>query len=77
MHEVEIQDNGPGIPEEDLQRIFEPFFRSRQHGHVKGSGIGLSLVQSILRLHGVVIDVFSEKNKGATFRLNFPVYPSQ
>lgn len=73
-HEVEIQDNGPGIPQEDMHRIFEPFFRSPQHSHVKGSGIGLSLVQSILRLHGVVVDVLSEKNNGATFRLNFPVY---
>jgi signal transduction histidine kinase len=73
-HEVEIEDNGPGIPEEDIQRIFEPFFRSPQHSHVKGSGIGLSLVQSILRLHGVIVDVFSEKNRGAIFRLNFPVY---
>lgn len=72
-HEVEIIDNGPGIPEEDLQRIFEPFFRSPQHSNIKGSGIGLSLVQSILKLHGVVVDVFSAKNHGATFKLSFPV----
>jgi signal transduction histidine kinase len=71
-HEVEIQDNGPGIPEEDIQRIFEPFFRSPQHSHIKGSGVGLSLVQSILKLHGVVLDVFSGQSRsGATFRLRF------
>lgn len=72
-HEVVISDNGPGISPEDLQKIFEPFFRSPQLSGFKGSGIGLSLVQSILKLHGVVIDVLSESKKGASFRLKFPV----
>jgi signal transduction histidine kinase len=70
-HEVEIQDNGPGIPDEDLKRIFEPFFRSPQHSHIKGSGVGLSLVHSILKLHGVVIDVINHSSQGAVFKLRF------
>ncbi|MBP8238729.1 MAG: HAMP domain-containing histidine kinase [Saprospiraceae bacterium] len=74
QHEVEIQDNGPGIPQEDIQRIFEPFFRSRRHTHVEGSGIGLSLVNSVLKLHGVVIEVISENNNGSVFKLNFPIH---
>lgn len=73
-HEVEIKDNGSGIPKDDIQRVFEPFFRSRSHTHIKGSGIGLSLVRSILRLHGIVIEIVSENNHGSVFKLSFPIH---
>lgn len=71
-HRVEIKDHGPGIPQKDLQLIFQPFFRSSQNIHMRGSGIGLSLVDSILKLHHVAMDVVSAQGKGTTFKLNFP-----
>lgn len=71
-HYVEITDRGPGIPSKDLQLIFQPFYRSSQNIHVRGSGIGLSLVESILKLHHVVLDVASAQGKGTTFKLSFP-----
>lgn len=71
-HRVEITDNGPGIPENDLKLIFQPFFRSNQNMHVRGSGIGLALVDSILKLHHISLDVISSRDKGTTFKLSFP-----
>ena len=71
-HCVEITDNGPGIPEKDLTLVFQPFYRSSQSIHIKGSGIGLSLVESILRLHHIALDVVSNKGIGTTFKLSFP-----
>jgi len=72
-HRVEITDHGPGIPQKDMHLIFQPFYRSAQNIEVRGSGIGLSLVDSILKLHRIAIQVLSAQGKGATFRLEFPV----
>lgn len=72
-HLVYVCDNGPGIPEEEQKLIFEPFFRSPRHIQVKGTGIGLSLVQSILSLHQIALSVESPPNGGAVFLLTFPV----
>jgi PAS domain S-box-containing protein len=52
---VEVQDNGPGIPEEHLERIFDPFFTTKPSG--VGTGLGLSIVRRILDLHGGAISV--------------------
>lgn len=71
-HHVEITDRGPGIPAKDLQLIFQPFYRSSQNIHIRGSGIGLSLVDSILKLHHIALEVASAKGKGTTFKLSFP-----
>jgi signal transduction histidine kinase len=71
-HQVEISDCGPGIPAKDLQQIFQPFYRSSESIQVRGSGIGLSLVDSIMKLHQVALEVVTKKGKGTTFRLNFP-----
>jgi signal transduction histidine kinase len=71
-HRVEISDRGPGISAKDLQLIFQPFYRSSQSIHVKGSGIGLSLVDSIMKIHQIGMDVDSEQGKGTTFKLSFP-----
>lgn len=70
-HRVEISDFGPGIPEKDLQLIFQPFYRSQQTAQIRGSGIGLSLVDSILRLHRIVLNVITAKDRGTTMRLEF------
>ncbi len=71
-HRVEIADHGPGIPVKDLQLIFQPFYRSAQHIHLRGAGIGLSLVDSILKIHHIAVDVASVQGQGTTFWLRFP-----
>jgi len=72
QHQLEITDHGPGIPEKDLTLVFQCFYRSAHSLHIRGSGIGLSLVESILRLHHIALNVVSNKGKGTTFKLNFP-----
>ncbi len=68
---IEIQDHGPGIAPEELPLVFEPFYRSPNSAAVKGSGIGLSLVDSILKLHHVDLRVSSFQGNGTTFKLQF------
>jgi two-component system phosphate regulon sensor histidine kinase PhoR len=72
--EVFVQDNGPGIPPESLDRIFERFYRvdkarSREQG---GTGLGLSIVKHIVQSHGGKVWVKSELGKGATFFFTLP-----
>ncbi|MGB9612937.1 MAG: two-component system sensor histidine kinase NtrB, partial [Candidatus Margulisiibacteriota bacterium] len=66
---VEISDTGCGIPKENLERIFDPFFST----HHEGVGLGLSIVYRIVREHGGKIEVKSEVNKGTTFKVYFPL----
>jgi signal transduction histidine kinase len=71
-HVIEVCDQGPGIPPEEQKLIFEPFYRSPRHLKVKGTGVGLSLVQSILSLHQIGLSVESPAIGGTVFRLVFP-----
>jgi len=64
-----IQDSGPGIPEENLKKIFNPFFTTKP----SGTGLGLSIVQRILESHGGRIEVSSTVGKGTCFVLVLPV----
>jgi signal transduction histidine kinase len=66
---VEVADTGPGIPEEILQRLFEPFFT---HGKKHGTGLGLSIVKRIVEDHRGTIEVSSSPGKGSTFRILLP-----
>lgn len=68
---LDIEDSGPGIPDSDLLRIFDPYYRGQYKQHIKGSGIGLTLVASILQLHGVRIEVSNRQLTGCRFRLEF------
>jgi signal transduction histidine kinase len=70
-HELDVCDQGPGIPPEEIALIFEPFFRSPRHLQVKGTGVGLSLVQSILRLHHIDLAVLCPPEGGSVFQLRF------
>jgi two-component system phosphate regulon sensor histidine kinase PhoR len=74
MIEVCVQDDGPGIPPEALERVFERFYRvdkarSREQG---GTGLGLSIVKHIVQSHGGKVWARSELGKGATFYFTLP-----
>ena len=66
---VRVTDSGHGIPRELLPRIFNPFYTTRK----RGTGLGLSLSQSIVREHGGYLTVRSVLNKGTVFHLDLPV----
>lgn len=70
---IQVIDHGKGIDKNDLPYIFEPFYRSKNSVLVAGHGIGLSLVDKIVRLHYGRISVLSEVNTGSTFTLTFPL----
>jgi len=65
---LEIADNGPGIPEENMKKIFVPFFTTKK----EGTGMGLAIVQRIIADHDGSIDFQSTPGKGTTFFLSFP-----
>jgi signal transduction histidine kinase len=73
---IAVSDHGSGIPESDLTRIFEPFYRGQRavDGGVHGSGLGLSLVDRIARQHGGRVHVHST-SRGTTFTLLIPAAP--
>jgi two-component system, NtrC family, sensor kinase len=66
---VEIEDTGCGIPEESMDKIFEPFFSTKK----EGSGLGLAVSFGIIRNHQGHIDVDSEAGKGTRFRIDLPI----
>lgn len=68
---VRVSDNGRGINEEDLTRIFNPFFTTRPGG----TGLGLPAVRRIARAHGGRVEVTSSLGKGSTFSLHLPINP--
>jgi len=67
--EIRIRDNGPGIPEEVMQSLFDPFVK----GKASGVGLGLSISQRILELHHGWIAAVNNAGKGATFTIHIPV----
>ncbi|HDI60079.1 MAG TPA: PAS domain-containing protein [Desulfobacteraceae bacterium] len=68
---IEVGDTGPGIPPEVLPHIFEPFFTTKEEG--QGTGLGLSMVYSIVENHGGRTEVDSSPESGTTFRVRLPV----
>jgi two-component system, OmpR family, sensor kinase len=71
---VTVADNGPGLTAENQQHIFERFYRvdtSRQRSSSDGSGLGLSIVDEVMKAHGGEVSVASEPGNGATFTLHF------
>jgi two-component system phosphate regulon sensor histidine kinase PhoR len=77
--ELEVWDNGPGIPLPEQKRIFEKFYRARdiQAGAVEGSGLGLAIVQHIVVAHGGQVTVHSEVGHGATFKVSLPAIAAE
>jgi len=72
---IDVTDSGPGIPPEERERIFEPFFQGTtpQGGLVRGTGIGLSVVQEFVRAHGGRIELVDGDRPGAHFRVHLPL----
>jgi len=70
--ELNFVDNGIGISDDDLPRIFEPFYRGKNKNYIDGSGIGLALASRIITLHKGNISVISSENKGSVFTVTLP-----
>ena len=71
---IEVSDDGPGIEEHNIPRLFERFYRvdsSRQRSSSDGSGLGLSIVDEVMNAHGGTVSVASDPGNGATFTLHF------
>jgi signal transduction histidine kinase len=66
---VHIRDNGTGIPEEQIQKLFDPFFTTRS----KGTGLGLTIVNRIIQEHNGRIRVTSVPGEGSTFTVELPI----
>jgi signal transduction histidine kinase len=69
---VSFADNGPGIAGDEIERIFEPFYRSKLTSSVRGHGIGLSLAKKIIEIHQGEISVTSNPGEGTTIRVSLP-----
>ena len=71
--ELQVVDHGCGIPPENLSKIFDPYFTTKQFGdEVRGFGLGLTICQKIVSLHGGTISVSSRPAEGTTFRVRLP-----
>jgi len=67
--QVTIQDNGPGVKEEDFQRLFEPFFSTK----ARGVGMGLAISRSLIEANGGQLWVDPQEGPGATFHFTLPL----
>jgi len=73
---ISVSDNGVGIPAADLHRVFDPFFTTKGvfgGGNDRNTGLGLSIVESIARSHGGIVEVHSEPERGTRIVLSLPV----
>ena len=71
-----VKDNGIGIPEEEMNKIYDPFFRASNTKNYEGYGIGLPLARNIVRMHHGELIVSSHENQGTTVQLRFPNFYS-
>ncbi|MFT7164472.1 MAG: two-component system NtrC family sensor kinase, partial [Flavobacterium sp.] len=69
--EVSVKDNGNGIPQEVLDKIFQPFFTTKPTG--QGTGLGLSLAYDIVKAHGGELKVATKEGEGAEFCITLPL----
>ncbi|HRT31969.1 MAG TPA: ATP-binding protein, partial [Anaerolineae bacterium] len=74
--EIAVQDSGPGIPPEEQQRIFAPFYRgAASHRFPQGMGLGLTIARDLITAHGGRIEIESAPGSGSCFRLLLPLEP--
>ena len=71
---VTVQDTGCGIPEEQRELIFQPFYTTKEQG--RGTGLGLSICHGLIQSHGGTIDVESQPGEGTSFIVRLPVHSS-
>lgn len=69
---VRVDDRGPGVPEADRERIFEPFFRGQARGHAAGTGLGLSIARRLAHAQGGDVTFAPRPGGGSTFTLSLP-----
>jgi CheY-like chemotaxis protein len=69
---VSIADQGSGIPEKEFDRIFDPYYSTKEMGNTRGTGLGLSICRSIIRKHGGEVTVESQMGVGTTMHLYLP-----
>jgi signal transduction histidine kinase len=69
--EIKVKDNGDGVPQKILDKIFQPFFTTKPTG--QGTGLGLSLAYDIIKVHGGEIKVESKDGEGSEFTIQLPV----
>lgn len=74
---VNVRDTGEGIPEDDLDKVFDPFYRGSSSRREPGTGLGLSVVRSIFTSHGWSVEAASHPGEGTTFILRVPRSESQ
>ena len=72
---ITVEDEGRGISKDELSRIFDPFYSTKQRGAVRGTGLGLSVVRGIVQQHGGHVTCESNPDSGTVFKLYFPVLP--
>lgn len=78
--EITVNDTGPGIPEDELSRIFERFYqtdKSRRGGRGRGVGLGLAIAREIIHAHGGLISVKNGLPHGSIFVVNIPFAPPE
>jgi signal transduction histidine kinase len=73
---LRVSDTGPGIPADELPRIWDRLFRGDTSRTERGLGLGLSLVKAIVEAHGGTVGVTSEPGKGSTFEVRLPTQPA-
>jgi signal transduction histidine kinase/DNA-binding response OmpR family regulator len=74
---VKVRDNGPGIPKNEQDRIFDAFYRLRKSGEaVEGTGLGLAITNSLVKLHGGTLALESEPGQGSCFYFSLPAVPA-
>jgi two-component system sensor histidine kinase GlrK len=72
-----VADSGPGIPPEERRQVFDAFYTGKAPGgHVKGTGIGLSVVMEFVSAHGGQIEIVDGEWQGAHFRIRMPLRSS-
>ena len=69
---IEISDTGDGIPEDNIEKIFEPYFSTKE----TGTGLGLAIVQKVVEIHNGSIEVISREGEGTTFTIRLPGRPT-
>jgi two-component system sensor histidine kinase KdpD len=77
MLEVAVADHGPGIPEEDLQSVFDKFYRVHRPEGVSGTGLGLAICKGIVEAHGGLIRAENREGGGAKFTVALPLAPGK